>query len=577
MLFFAFREAHLNKLPAIRSIVHHLVDQTYRQLNKMPWEPPEDAPELIEIPRRLPMQQVHLQPFDANGCCIHHPQIVMAKQRKKGGWRIRLEQCPKCCEHNNSLSHGYNKLHSDETESLTSEDSRWKQQERHRRRPSSRSVKSTQRQRSGRRELNDSQRSGGGTRSLSRSSRHGGQRRDRHTSPSSSSEAHNKKKHTQRKQACIDGKPFDKLGRCFNHPHVKLASKRMLGGWKIHMNVCPLCVEEEEYDVSVISGMSKLTIDNDDELSCGYMSSHSKRSRVSRCSSRKSTRSMKSGRSMRSMGSSRNTRRSKRRVKKDDDDSFLPLDENGFCIHHPDVQLAKVSKKGGWKVLLDACPSCSECNESDSDDVSLDERDLPLPPRRKISQTSDNVSCKSGRSSCTTSTFIESMPYIDDDGNAGHYTGQVDSGSGQPNGRGKMKYITGERFEGVWYEGTKLQGQTSKKTSHSSRRGPSPRTRRPSPPPPLAASKKRISRRSLKNRHIEDTTREESHHRTSNRDRSRRGRDEESTKSASSRRSLSRLRRKCDEIETLLKEQGCPTTSRDAVHVTHSRVTKIRI
>ena len=541
----------------------------------MPREPPEDAPELIEIPRRLPTQQVNLQPFDANGCCIHHPQIVMAKQRKKGGWRIRLEQCPKC-EHEHSLSQEYNKLHSDETESLTSEDSRWKQQERHRRRPSSdgrsrcstkscsRSVKSTQRQRSSRRELNDSQRLGGGTRSLSRSSR---QRRDRHISPSSSSEAHNKKKHTKKKlQTGVNGKPFDKLGRCFNHPHVKLASKRMLGGWKIHMSVCPLCVEEEEYDVSVISGMSKLTIDNHDELSCGYMSSHSKRSRVARGgSSEKSTRSMKSSRSMRSMGSSK-SRRSKRRVKKDDDDSFLPLDENGFCVHHPDVQLAKVSKKGGWKVLLDACPRCgSECNESDSDDVSLDERDLPLPPRRKISQTSDNVSCKSGRSSCTTSTFIESMPYIDDDGNAGHYTGQVDSESGQPNGKGKMKYITGEKFDGLWHEGTKLHGkQTPKKSSRS--------LRHPSPPPPLAASKKRISRRSLKNRHPE-----ESHHRTSNRDRSRRGRDEESTKSSSSRRSLSRLRRKCDEIETLLKDQGHPTTSRDRVQVTHSRVTKIRI
>ena len=38
------------------------------------------------------------------------------------------------------------------------------------------------------------------------------------------------------------------------------------------------------------------------------------------------------------------------------DDSFLPLDEDGCCVNHPDVQLAKIRKKGGLKVLLDVCP-----------------------------------------------------------------------------------------------------------------------------------------------------------------------------------------------------------------------------
>jgi hypothetical protein len=32
------------------------------------------------------------------------------------------------------------------------------------------------------------------------------------------------------------------------------------------------------------------------------------------------------------------------------------LDEDGYCLHHPDVQLAETCRKGGWNVLLDFCP-----------------------------------------------------------------------------------------------------------------------------------------------------------------------------------------------------------------------------
>ena len=77
--------------------------------------------------------------------------------------------------------------------------------------------------------------------------------------------------------------------------------------------------------------------------------------------------------------------------------------------------------------------------------------------RRKTSVTS--ASCRSGNSH---STFIESMPYIDGDGKPGHYTGHVDR-EGQPNGQGKMKYISGAKYDGVWHEGTKLHGKTSSK------------------------------------------------------------------------------------------------------------------
>ena len=34
---------------------------------------------------------------------------------------------------------------------------------------------------------------------------------------------------------CVDGVPSDKNGCCFRHPNVKLASKKLLGAWKVHL------------------------------------------------------------------------------------------------------------------------------------------------------------------------------------------------------------------------------------------------------------------------------------------------------------------------------------------------------
>lgn len=158
------------------------------------------------------------------------------------------------------------------------------------------------------------------------------------------------------------------------------------------MGFCPLCLNnngrddrektEGDYD-SVVSGVSRLTEDTG-ESECGvsrltdesgflHPSSSRRNAKQSYCNldasvtSRKSTRSLislgsRSLGSVRSTTSWRSNGSSKKRIKKSSntkDDSFLPLDGDGYCIHHPGVQLAKISKKGGWRVLMDFCPGKS--------------------------------------------------------------------------------------------------------------------------------------------------------------------------------------------------------------------------
>ena len=319
--------------------------------------------------------------------------------------------------------------------------------------------KSCERRRNHNHHLNGSSRSGRSSSCSNSRPQH--QSNSRHTSASTrlrrrlslTSRNNNDKKKdrrnkTKRHQVCVSNKsPFDKHGRCISHPEIKLASKKLLGGWKIHMECCPFCQEErfsgraaDDDNRSVASsGISRLTDD----------------SGVSHAPTLSSSKSSRSTRSAKSIKSNRSSGISKRRHIKRKDKSFLPCDDKGYCLNHPNIQLA-VSTKKGLKILLEYCPKCAARDTS--------------PIIRRSSSASyisgrSGVSCTSGRSyrsGDSHSTYIESMPYIDGDGEPGHYTGEVDCGSGHPNGKGKMKYKSGDKWEGAYYMGTRVHGRSSK-------------------------------------------------------------------------------------------------------------------
>ena len=278
---------------------------------------------------------------------------------------------------------------------------------------------------------------------LSRSSR--GSRGDRHRSDVCVSRP-------KPKTICVNGVPFDKNGCCHLHPHVKLASKKLLGGWKIHSTYCRACATESTYD------------DDDDHSSAltsrsGYSSRsrshHSNYSDVMSAAESvvESVRSFRSNISTASWSSNQSRKKKK-------DDSFLPLDKDGYCMHHPDVQLAKLGRKGEWNVIMDFCPECAEASLMIGG--APGSKKMSKSSRQRSRKNYDEATVKSSKSNRSDSTFVEKMPFIDNDGKPGHYTGYLDF-EGRPSGRGKMKYVDGKKFDGVWQEGNQIQGKVSYK------------------------------------------------------------------------------------------------------------------
>lgn len=263
------------------------------------------------------------------------------------------------------------------------------------------------------------------------------------------------------KTVCVNGVPFDKNGCCFLHPHVKLASKKLLGGWKVHHTFCKACQIEAQYDddqsCSSRSGYSSSRKSSAHSDYSDYDDDSSRRSRGSR-SMAGSVRSYASNMSASSWSSNQ------KRKSKQNDDSFLPLDADGFCTHHPDVQLAKLDKKGNWKVLMDFCPDCAEASLriGGAPGTKLPSKSLRRSSQRDYDDNMSAKSSRSARSNVSERTFVEKMPFIDNDGKPGQYTGYLNI-DGQPNGRGKMKYVDGKKFDGIWQDGNQIHGKVSYK------------------------------------------------------------------------------------------------------------------
>ncbi len=266
-------------------------------------------------------------PFDANGYCIMHPDVRMAKM-KSGGWKVVREKCHKCLR----------LAHSSSTVSLTGDSFH----EESNRRYAARSQRDAHQRSSSRGRCRERH---------NRDDHKSTQPQSRSKSIRSRSKSVRRKiqQLTTKRTVCVDGAPFDKNGRCFVHNHIKLASRKLLGGWKIHFRFCPECAEDDDNEdsYSVVSEISGLSVGS-------FISGCDDRSAACSAYNLRGDDSVRSSRSYKSINSQRSwsSKQSKRRI----DDSFMPLDDDGYCTRHPNVQLAEICRKGGWNVLLDFCP-----------------------------------------------------------------------------------------------------------------------------------------------------------------------------------------------------------------------------
>merc|ERR1719442_125817 len=100
--------------------------------------------------------------------------------------------------------------------------------------------------------------------------------------------------------------PFDDQGRCHHHPNVQMATKKARGGWKIHIEACPRCIEarhDEDLESLSSRGSSKYGGGDDESVD--------------------------------SRGSKKSVTRRTQAVT-----SCGRVDKNGCCTRHPTVQIA---------------------------------------------------------------------------------------------------------------------------------------------------------------------------------------------------------------------------------------------
>lgn len=189
-------------------------------------------------------------------------------------------------------------------------------------------------------------------------------------------------------------------------------------------------------------------------------------------------------------------------------------DSKGRCVNHPQIRLRKKKLFGrGWKVLMNACPECcvDELRRFKSVEASTRRqlrssrlehqggesvRSAPLPVSNNstksigdetasltasTSSSSSDRSTKNSREECVDMhqivpaakvkeekevIFVRQMQWIDEMGNAGSYTGEVDSRF-TPHGKGSLQYNDGMITEGKWRHGEYRPKRRSRSSSRS--------------------------------------------------------------------------------------------------------------
>ncbi len=206
----------------------------------------------------------------------------------------------------------------------------------------------------------------------------------------------------------------------------------------------------------------------------------------------------------------------------------------GRCVKHPQIRLRKKKLFGrGWKVLMNACPECciDELRRFKSAEASTRRQlrssslenqgggsvlSAPLPLRsnsiKSIGNESASLTASTSSSSSKNSRQervdmhqivpvakvkekevinVRQMQWIDERGNAGSYTGEVDSRFA-PHGKGSLQYSDGMIIEGKWRHGE----HRPKRRSRSSSRSRSSRSRSQSKTRVSGSGRSRSSSRS---------------------------------------------------------------------------------
>ena len=386
-------------------------------------------------------------PFDTKGRCHHHPNMQLARKKLTGGWKVLIDNCPKCMED------VYTKDSSD-NRSVASRRSTTRSKSPHRvgggdHKSSSKSV-------------------GGGCDNRSVSSR----RSNRSTRSSRSKIlpliVTNKNEESHH--------PYDGKGYCHQHSNVRLAKKKFTGGWKILLDRCTECVADDKADSKSVC--SKSSRRSRSKSVCSRSSRHDDKRRQSR---RLSDTTSPSG----DMAASNSSNIKKKSVKKTSytDDTGKEGFYTGYVNEqHKPHGRGKIEYKDGskysgtWmegsKVHGKTADKKHRKKEGEENVKQVSKGELEddsdgferqwEKERRKAKHSSTKVDQGKDRRNGameeytnlfnTSAKVVKDLPFIDLDGDAGKYTGEVNDKL-LPHGQGSLTYNHGLIQEGNWTNG----------------------------------------------------------------------------------------------------------------------------
>jgi len=215
---------------------------------------------------------------------------------------------------------------------------------------------------------------------------------------------------TPRQPALAKNYVFDKKsGRCKRHPSVILARKSTFSkGWDILRDTCPLCQEENNKSLNALNGTSG---EGEEEEFCEI--SKTKMNALLR-------------------GNSANHAA-----------SCSVLDAG----HHP-------SPPGNG--YPNASPLLRRQSASGEGNPNGNPSRNPNANPHLRRQSTPGVGGNAPPSSATRDSpaaRVSRMPYTTPNGESGWYTGEINTATGQPHGRGRLRCKTGNQIDGEWCEG----------------------------------------------------------------------------------------------------------------------------
>lgn len=272
--------------------------------------------------------------------------------------------------------------------------------------------------------------------------------------------------------------PFDNQGYCHRHSHVRLAKKKLTGGWKILNDFCVECVQEVDHD-------------DDNRSVCSRSSRMSRKSVSSRCSRRSA--SSKSGRSRRSSyegdetnseySASQSERKKKKKVVKKmaytDDNNEQGLYTGYINSQYKPHGSGKMVYNDGRRFSGEWCDGSKVHGKMTTTRSSSGEKSKKRDKhgkgeiRKEKNTTSSNGSVKASipNNEITekqkkheqkqtalkdyknlynnAATVVKNMVFVDFFGDRGRYTGEV-NGDKIPHGKGEITYDHGLVQEGNW-------------------------------------------------------------------------------------------------------------------------------